>query len=292
MRIMNIRWVVFLFFSLVPIHSYAQRLITAEGTHTFVAPSSMSPNEAKSKAVELARVQVIADEFGTIVDMTNLTEVSNMNGKSSVDMLSIGYSDVRGEWIEDVQNPVFSMTFNDDFSYQVTATVKGKIREIISADIDFKAKVLRNGEEDCFEGYDFNSNDQLFMSFLSPVDGYLAVYLYDGEEQVYRLLPYKYQEEGYFQIRRNKKYVLFSPRQIIYDMPSYQVDELILNAASPKEVNMLYILFSPNKFIKAMDSDGDGLPSLDHKSFQQWLIKCRNRDKEMIVDRKTITITQ
>lgn len=268
---------------------YAQRTVTRGGTYTYPIPENISIADAKIIALEKARLQVIADEFGTIVDMTTMTEVYDSDERSSVEMISYGESEVKGEWIEDVEVPEYSIDFNQGV-LMVTVTVKGKIRQIVSADIDFNAKVLRNGMEERFESYDFKHGDQLYMSFRSPVNGYLAVYLYDGQEMVYCLLPYIRQEDGCFSIKRNEEYILFSPDGSSSDI----VDEYNLTASRDKEVNLIYVIFSPNKFTKALDdSSGEELPrSLDYKSFQKWLVKCRNKDVEMRVQRKTVKITR
>lgn len=289
MKTVNVKWGLCLLLCLVSGRIYAQRIITVEGTYEYQVPGHMSFDDAENKAVEYARVQAIADNFGTIVDMTSLTEVSNKNGQSSVDMMTISYSDVKGEWLEDLQEPRCVPGLVDG-KLQITVTVKGKIREIVSADIDLKAKVLRNGVEDRFEADEFRNNDDLYMSFLSPVDGYLAVYLYDGTN-AFRLLPYKDQEGGCFEVRHNERYVLFSRDYVTYDVPSYQVPELIMQTSQPKELNMIYVIFSPNKFVKATDSEESDIPYQDYKSFQRWLTRCRNRDNEMMVVRKNITIT-
>lgn len=278
---------------LISVNTYAQRIVTGKGTYTYPIPENISIEDAKTIVLEKARLQVIADEFGTIVDMTTVTEVANSNGNSSVEMMSFGESEVKGEWIEDIAAPEFKIDYNHG-CLSITVTVEGKIREIVCADIDFSAKVLRNGVEDRFEGCDFRHGDDLYMSFQSPIDGYLAVYLYTGEDDAYCLLPYIGQTEGYFNVKRNKKYILFSADNASEGLSSAVVDEYNMTASRSKEINLIYIMFSPNKFVKALDNDSDGvLPrSLDYKSFQKWLIKCRNRDKEMRVQRKTITISK
>lgn len=281
------------FLGLFSVNLSAQRIVTGKGTYSYPVPESKSIDEAKIIAIEKARLQVIADNFGTVVDMSTMTEVRNVNDMSSVEMISYGESEVKGEWIEDISEPVFAISYEQGKLF-LTITVEGKIREIVSADIDFKAKVLRNGVEERFEGYDFKDGDDLYLSFISPIDGYLAVYLYNGEDDTYCLLPYIAQSEGCFNIRRNRQYILFSSEKVSEGILPNMVDEYNMTASSSKEVNLIYIIFSPNRFTKALDDGSDEyLPrSLDYKSFQKWLIKNRNRDKEMRVQRKTITISK
>lgn len=288
-----IRLLLSFFFCIISVNLSAQRIMAGKGTYTYPVPENISIEEAKLIAVEKARLQVIADKFGTIIDMTTMTEVRNVDSKSSVEMVSFGESEVKGEWIEDVIAPEFRIDYNQGGLF-ITVTVEGKIREIVSADIDFKAKVLRNGLDDRFEGYDFKHGDDMFMSFISPIDGYLAVYLYDGNNDAYCLLPYMAQNTGFFNVKRNKRYVLFSSADVSEGVSPNMVDEYNMTASKSREVNLLYVIFSPNKFVKALDNDNrEVLPrSLDYKSFQKWLVKNRGRDKDMRVERKMITISR
>lgn len=115
----------------------------------------------------------------------------------------------------------------------------------------------------------------------APVDGYVAVYLVDESQTAYCLLPYAYDADGQQEVRHNKAYVFFSPKH--KTEKGQAVDEYILTCANEVEVNRLYVIFSPNSFVKAMDDQGaDGLPrQLAFDEFSKWLGKCRKRDVEM-----------
>ena len=67
--------------------------------------------------------------------------------------------------------------------------------------------MLRNATDDVFESDSFKENDRLYMSFHSPVAGYLTVYIFDGESDVYRMLPYSNQEIEAMPVEANKRYV-------------------------------------------------------------------------------------
>ena len=45
----------------------AQKTKTVEGEYTYYAPENVTPEQAKRIALERAKTQAIADEFGTIV---------------------------------------------------------------------------------------------------------------------------------------------------------------------------------------------------------------------------------
>ncbi|MDE6689492.1 MAG: DUF4384 domain-containing protein, partial [Prevotella sp.] len=180
-----------LFLSIIfTIPVFSQKMKTVEGEYTYHAPENVTLEEAKLTALDRAKIQALADEFGTIVSQTNSTHIQNGNGKSDIDFLSIGGSEVKGEWIETTGEPQYHISY-DQGMLVVKVSVKGKAREIVSAQMEIKTKVLRNGTEDKFESDEFHDGDDLYLSFISPVSGYLAVYLVDAEQKAFCLLPYQ-----------------------------------------------------------------------------------------------------
>ena len=173
----------------------------------------------------------------------------------------------------------------------VSVKVKGKAREIVSAGIDFQAKVLRNGTEDKYESDQFRSGDDLYLSFTSPVSGYLAVYLVDAENQAYCLLPYRNQTDGIYPVKANQRYLFFSIKEASLQERHY-VDEYVMTCERESEQNQIYIIFSPNQFTKARDKNSSDLLPRDipFAEFQKWLIKNRKMDKGINLDKKLITI--
>lgn len=264
----------------------AQRTEKVIATYTYIAPDDVSLETARETALERAKIQAIAEEFGTIISQMNSTFISNINGKSEVDFSSIGNSEVKGEWIETYGEPEYSISYEHNMLV-VKVEVKGRIREIDSSPIDFKAKVLCNGTDYRFERTDFRDGDELFLSFQSPLNGYLAVYLIDNDKNVFCLLPYQRQMNGIYNIVANHEYILFSERDAQSEEERSLVDEYTMTATIQHERNLLYIIFSPNNFVKAADTyrDNDRLPrQLDYEQFQHWLSNCRKRDKSMRVE--------
>ena len=257
----------------------------------YYAPSSVTLDQAKQIALDRAKVQLIADEFGTIVGSTNITRIENTNGSSDIQMLTLGESEVKGEWLETIGNPIYEIGYENDMLF-VKVSISGRIREVVSATIDVKAKLLRNGTEDKFEGNEFRTGDDMFLSFRSPVDGYLTVYLYDGEETVFCLLPYQNQLVGQIPISANRQYLFFSCEKH-QDIPVNLVDEYVLTTSKDIELNRMYVIFSPNHFSKAVDQFGGTVETprmLSWGEFQKWMSKCRRQDTQMRVDVKDIVI--
>lgn len=269
----------------------AQKTERVTATYTYYAPEEVSIAEARRVALQRAQLQAIADAFGTIVTQTNATTVKNENGKSDVSLLSLGASEVKGEWLRTDGEPEYEIAYEDGM-LAVTVRVKGVIREIVNAAVDFQARVLCNGTEDRFEQDRFRNGDDLYLSFQSPVDGYLTVYLLAAEGTAYCLLPYRGDTGGRVAVKGNRRYVFFS----VDDVPAGEqgmVDEYVMTCGNREELNQIYVIFSPQLFTKAVDYAGEGVQprELPYEEFQQWLFNCRKQDREMRVEVKHIVIS-
>ena len=268
--------------------TFAQKIERVHGEYAYQVPDNISLEEGKRTALERAKIQALVDAFGTLVSQSNSTIVKNEEGKSSVDFLSIGGSDVKGEWIETLGEPKFDI-FYENNALIIKATIDGKAREIKNASIDFEAKLLRNGTDLKFESDEFRNGDDLYLYFKSSINGYLAVYLLDETtQQVFCLLPYKSSGEPAYTIGHDKPYVFFSCQKA--DRNPNAVDEYNMTCEHSLEQNTIYIVFSPNMFAKANTKNEDaGLPrQLPLKEFLRWLGKGKTKDTEAQI--KSITI--
>lgn len=273
---------------LFPFTLSAQKAEKVCGEYTYYSSLDKSPEEAKRIALERAKIEALAEKFGTTVTQNNFTNVKNENGNSSIDFHSIGGSEVKGEWLETIGEPTFQIAIEQN-QLVVKVSVCGKAREVVRAEVEFSATLLRNGTEDRFKSEEFHDGDDVYLSFVSPVNGFLAVYLVDNEQNVYCLLPYRQSSGGAMEVKHGRSYLFFSAKQS--DNPA-EVDEYILTAEKEEEHNQFYIIFSPKSFTKANDSVLDeALPrELTFPEFQKWLSKNRNRDKQMQVSIQNITI--
>lgn len=269
----------------------AQQIVKVRAEYTYYAPENITVEQAKQTALDRAKIQAIADEFGTIISQSNTTFVRNENGNSELDFQSIGGSDVKGEWVETIGEPKFQIDYAENHLV-VKVTVNGRIREIVASQIDLIAQVLCNGTTEQFERSEFKDGDDLYLRFQSPVDGYLTIFLIDGIAQTaYCLLPYRMSKEVVQPIKKDMPYIFFSQECAPKGM---SVDEYVMTCSAGQERNDLYIIFSPNTFVKANSESIDELRprSLHWADFQKWLAKVRSRDKEMRVISKTITISK
>lgn len=276
----------------------AQKTLSVSGEYTYYAPTNITLDQAKAIALDRAKNQAIADHFGTVIGVNNFTQTSNVNGESSVKFLSLGESEVKGEWIETIGKPSYEVTYSQNLQ-TVKVSVKGTIRELKTAKIAFEAKLLRNGTEDKFESDTYRDGDDIYISFLTPEEGYLAIFLYD-QDGVNRLLPMKNDKEGSIKVLAGERQVFFKQLLYQYDYESGRnVEQLrsIYNLVcnTDNEMNRIYIVFSPNRFSRPNDNIDvaeDMLASMTFESFQKWLAKCRKQDTDMVLQIKDIIINK
>lgn len=253
-------------------------------------PANISQDEAREIAVQRAQAQAIADEFGTVVTQSSSIRIETINTESNTDYLSIGGSELKGEWIETVGEPEFEV-ITDGSDVALLVKITGVIREIESAKVPYEIKMLRNGILDACESDVFKSGDDLYMSFKTPSTGYLAVYLVDTENRAYCLLPYQGQESGFFPVKANRRYVFFN-KECAENVERSVVDEIILETAQSKERNRILTVFSPNKFFKANDdlTQSDVPRNLSYSDFQKWLTNLKKKDVDASIMETSILI--
>lgn len=288
------RFILFMIFASSFLVGYSQRTAKVSATFTYYASETISIEEAKRIALDRAKIQAIADEFGTIVSQSTSTVITNKNGESDTHFFALGGSDVKGEWIETIGNPEYQLKFENHFLV-VTCSVKGKAREITSSKIEFTAKTLRNGTELRFEDVNFRNGDDLYLYFRSPANGYLATYLLDELTQtIYCVLPYKAQSISAYPIEANKEYVMFSRKEA--DKSERQiVDEYVLSCENDKEFNTLYILFSSSQIGKRNgfdDSIEDKPDNISFKDFKSWLSRTLSKDSNIQFQEINISISK
>lgn len=270
--------------SVVAVFTHAQKVQKVTATYTYYAPENVTLEEAKRTALDRAKLQAIADAFGTLVTQNNFTIVANLNNESDSRFFSLGGSEVKGEWIETTKEPVYEMKYVDGM-LAVQVEVSGRICELTNTKIDCTVKVLRNGTDEKYESMDFRNGDDLYLLFKSPIKGYLIAYLYDEtNDQVVRILPYIRNTEGSVPIRENREYVFFKKTL----MDSHNIDEYTMTASLPVEFNTLYIIFSPQEIIRAsdvLDESQDGIRILKYSDFNKWLVGMRMQSSAQVIER-------
>lgn len=269
---------------------YAQKTKKVHGEYIYHAPENVSIEQARQTALSRAQIQALGDEFGTVVAQHNATLMNNTNGSTHTDFTSLSSSDVKGEWLETIGEPKYEISYEQGMLV-VKCSVTGKARAIVAKQNNYVAKILCNGIEDRNEGENFKSGDDLYLAYQSATKGYLAVYLIDDNKNAYCLLPYQSSKDGKVEVDANTRYVFFNQKTAQPLFNSSDVDEYTMTCDKASETNYIYIISSPNPFIKAIDNAVEGLPrELKYDDFQKWLSKNRTADKDMQIEIKTIVV--
>ena len=253
----------------------AQRVVSDRFSYRYVMSDTETVRQAEVNAVKQAQLGMIARHFGTMVGATTALTISE-----NVSSITYGETEVRGIWLEDLAAPVINrMVLNGHFVLEVI--VSGKIKEYASTPIDLKCEVLKNGTDLKYASTEFNHGDRLYLSFKTPVDGYLAVYLGD-RECVNCLFPYNGLPADTMKVNAGEEYVFFSrSKPGRFDPFSIQEYPLGCSPGTDMEMVRLYVIFSPNKFAKASDNAEGRLRTLPFDDFHSWLSKIRRIDSDM-----------
>lgn len=251
----------------------AQKTRTESGSAQIRIEVNMTEEQAKRKAEELARIKAIENAFGSYVEQqANITVNS---GKS--DFRIIGQTKVKGEWINTLNGPDFKKDYKDGALW-ITCTIRGKIKEATpKASLEYQT--LSCPKINC-RSTTFSSGEQLYLYFRSPLDGYLSVYLDDGNT-VNRLLPYTSAiNSNSVRIKADKEYFFFTKDHTDSDFG--KPDEVELYTLKKQEYNTLYVIFSEQVFYKPILNqeksiqNGYFLPKTINKNkFQNWLSQNR-----------------
>jgi|GEM_PF-383319 len=278
---------------IIPIALNAQSLktVSVEGEAQTRIENNETREQAKERAEELAKLDAIQKEFGSYVEQN--TDIHVEDGKVNYNILA--GTKMKADWIR---------TTHIKFSYPdqpadktkekiiwVKCTIEGEAREIASR-ANIETFALRCPQKEC-KASDFDNKQSLYLYFKSPVDGYLSVFLDEGEI-TRRLLPYDQMDnQSAVKVKGDTEYIFFEKPKGTYE--SVNADELELYTTKPYEYNTLYVVFSEQPFVKpilenSLTTDNNyiipkNLPSTD---FQEWMSNCRAasaafQDKKLMI---------
>ncbi len=271
--------------SLLSFATYAQKTETVTAAYTYYAPENISLEEAKHIAVNRAKVEAIANAFGTLITQNNATVISNKEGESLNRFFSLGGSEVKGEWIETIKEPVFDIRYEQG-TLMVNVSLKGIIREAPKNSLSFSSTILRNGTSMKYESDDFRNGDDMYLRFSAPTDGYLVAYMYDETTgMAVCLLPYiADNSKGNVKIKGGEDYLFF--KKISLDDTA---DEYTLTVTNEKpEFETLYLVFATHPIYMVTDKvckNDLGMRYVPYKTLAKWLVDNRKNDNVKIEER-------
>lgn len=259
----------------------AQKIVQADGKSQVRMENNMTTEEAYNLAEQQAKINAIENEFGTYVEQQ--TDMTLTEGRTSYNI--IGTTKVKGDWIKTT-----GIKFSEDFRLEsgtygkqnvkyISCAIKGKVRKSTpKANIDF---LILNCQDEACRTTDFLDGEQLYLYFQSPVNGYLSVYVDEGDI-TYRLLPYVLMSDDYQSgvfVEGDRQYLFFSEKFNAFK--NSVVDEILMFTTKKVEYNTVYVVFAEEKFVKPIldqktEVEGKILPkSLSSEKFQEWLAENR-----------------
>lgn len=267
--------------------SSAQRTVKVTGKSQYIVTDNdnITLKEAKIRSIDHAKTEAMRNEFGTMVASDFLNFESSNNDELSSSYIMDTSSSVRGEWLGDDQEPVITIETSGD-NIIFTAEVWGTAREIIRANTELKWDIKKDVNGKRVGSDTFDSGERFFLDFKSPMDGYVAIYLITGDDETACLLPYRRDTSGRFSVKGGKEYTFFDkaidPTATYYKLSTDQIQEM----------NQLVVVFSPNPFTKDVEVSSDSRKPnhIGQKDFAKWLLKNQRADKDMVVNRKWVTI--
>ncbi len=278
--------------SLLGMKAYIDKTETVIGESQVKIEAHVSENEAKEQAIELAKINALINEFGQYIEQES--EIALHSGK--VDFVSYGQTKVKGEWVRTIGEPKFKYSIrNEDDNPQkwISCRIKGEVRKAIPK-VRLEVETLSCPQKNCRTS-NFVSEENMYLYVKSPIDGYLSVYLDDGNT-VYRLLPYRRMgSRKAVPVKGDQEYILFSR-----DIPNFDVlaDQLELFTNKDREINTLIIVFAEHEYQKPLLFDeksgkaGFITPkSLSKKAFESWLAENRSLFPDFLDLRRKISIS-
>lgn len=260
-----------------------------EGTYLYHAPEDMTPSRAKEEALNRAKIEALAETFGTVVSQSSVS-VTSSRGDA---FYSEGTTHVKGEWLETLGEPRFEMGFSE-LGMWVRCTVRGKAREISSAREDVVMRIYANGIESYNESVFLKAGSHLYVSQQAPVDGYVAIFLYDNENDVVNcLFPYKGSIPLPHKMQANRVNYFFDPQN---DATGLKVRRITVDCKKPREINTIYLTFSRSEYpmpvLEDHSADKTMTPTLSYEQFNKWISKRQIVDSGFQVIKESITISK
>jgi hypothetical protein len=266
----------------------------------------MSKEDAMELAKQQAMINAIDNAFGSYVEQDS--DMNIEDGKAEFKI--IGHTLVKGDWLKTIrenykeESRVIKVDKGKETEIWITCKIKGMIREITKPQLNLSFEP-RNCLTDLCRTYSFNSGSPMYLSFTSPVNGYLSIYIVEDDQMAYRLLPYQEMPEKYLHaipVEADMEYMFFATGESFnyFEGFSYlMIDEIYLETSKEKEFLDLYVIFSTERYKKPVlrtsedDNNAYILPKmLEEGEFMEWLQDSRVYDSDFQYNRITLTVSK
>jgi hypothetical protein len=296
---------IFLLFILIQLAVSSQANIKIEtGFFETELYNNESKDVAKKRAKQGAIINALEKAFGTAVFQGNSLFIKNKTTGQKVETMTgfntIAETYVKGEVIEELNIEFSEISFEKRINNKkelgtiIKCEVKIKATEYSEPTANFDAFSLNCTDTTSCKTTSFKKNEDFFLYFKSPKNGYLSIFIDDNESSSL-LFPYVSNREKYYDgypIVQNKAYFLFTKEK------QFNTDKLLVDELSwetRENLEKLTIIFSPNKFdlpdlkSKKSNSIPQSLPSVD---FNKWLIQLRKKSKEIEIKKIVLNTIQ
>lgn len=309
----------FIILTIFPTLLFSQKPVRVNGTWQMEIPDNLSKLEVLKQVKDLAQINALEREFGSVVVQGNSTYISNEQTGTKTRTKSvfnfIADRCVIGKITKEIKTEFREMCGSrkiggKEVSFiEITCDVEAEALKITTPPLDIKAFPLSCTDEKC-QTTDFKNLANLYLFFSSPKSGYITVYLDSNNDTTQCIYPYPDWPESYEEgvpVVADKKYILFSEKQEFNYFPGENIKfghwQLFTNKEGAQDMNVLFVIFSKtpiNKpFLSGVSAMQDGgktykLPKyLKSADFQNWLHKYQSFDdtnfQVAIID---ITITK
>ena len=286
--------------------AFSQKVVETSGEAQVRIERDMSKEDAMELAKQQAMINAIDNAFGSYVEQDSDMYIE----EGKVDFKIIGHTLVKGDWLKTMrekykeESKEVKGNNGKETEIWISCKIKGMVREITKPQINLNFEP-RSCLNSLCRTYSFNSGAPMYLSFSSPVDGYLSIYIIEDDQMAYRLLPYQEMPEKYLHaipVKADMEYMFFANGEsynYFEDFSYSMVDEIYLETAKEKEFLDLYVIFSSEKYKKPLLKASENITNayvlpktLEEDEFMEWLQDSRVYDSEFLYNRITLTVSK
>lgn len=164
--------------------SFSKGEVKVRGSYRYYLPSDVTEKQARAYALQQARIMALGESFGTYISGTT-TSLTTDDSERFHEFSTI---DVAGVWIKTTSEKVERRIEGEEIV--IDAYVEGLARKRDTAVPEFDVALGRVDDSNRFiPATIFRNRERFDIRFSSHQDGYLAIYVFDGINNVARLLP-------------------------------------------------------------------------------------------------------